>query len=80
MAYLMTLLDRVGTADIVAMLFSLVSCYMFITTGDIPDTLLVLTTTIVGFFFGKRQGEQVQASTIAALNPKPQPPLIGNEQ
>jgi hypothetical protein len=77
--YLTTVLDRIGTADIIAIAFTGASIFMYVSTGDIPESLLVLTTTIVGFFFGKRQGEQVQASTIAALNPKPAPPAIGGE-
>ena len=79
MALLTSLLDRIGTADIIAVTFTFVSSFLFVTTGDIPEALLVLTTTIVGFFFGKRQAEQTQASTIAALNPPPAPPVIGDE-
>ena len=79
MDLLTSLLDRIGTADIIAVTFTLVSSFLFVTTGDIPEALLVLTTTIVGFFFGKRQAEQAQASTIAALNPPPAPPAIGGE-
>ena len=77
--WLKGVLDRIGTADIIALVFTFVSSFLFIRDGDIPEALLVLTTTIVGFFFGKRQAEQAQASTFAALNPKPAPPAIGGE-
>lgn len=75
-SYLRAVFDRIGTADVIAVAFTSASIFMYVTSGDIPESLLVLTTTIVGFFFGKRQGEQVQASTIAALNPKPSPPYV----
>ena len=76
MNYLTKSLDRIGTADLIAIAFTASSIFMYVTSGDIPESLLVLTTTIVGFFFGKRQGEQVQASTIAALHPEPAAPYI----
>ena len=79
MDLLTRILDRIGTADVIAVTFTLVSSYLFVTTGDIPEALLVLTTTIVGFFFGKRQAEQVQQSTIQSINPQPAPPLVGDE-
>jgi Na+/H+ antiporter NhaC len=80
MDYVRTVLDRIGTSDVIALTFTFASAYLFITAQDIPESLLVLTTTIVGFFFGKKQAEQTQANTIAAFNPTPGPPAIGTER
>jgi hypothetical protein len=80
MDYLKTVLDRVGTADIIALTFTFASAFLFVTGGDIPESLLVLTTTIVGFFFGKKQAEQTQAATILALNPPPAAPYIASDE
>ena len=72
------ILDRIGTGDIIAVGFTGTAVFLYVTTGEIPETLLVLTSTIVGAFYGKdilTKG-QVQGADLA--NPRPPAPLIND--
>jgi len=76
MHFIQSIIDRIGTGDVIAVSFTMVACWLYATTGEIPDTLLVLTSTIVGAFYGKDILTKGQTNTVAALNPKPAPPYV----
>ena len=80
MTWLQATLDKIGTSDIIAFVLVGVSSYLWIATGDIPESLLVMTTTIVGFFFADKRSQHQFAASEEAANPKPAPPYIADEQ
>ncbi len=79
MDYAKSILDRVGTADIIALVLVFTSAFIWLTGQDIPESLLSVTLIVVGFFFGENTAKRTQAATIVALNPKPAPPSIPGE-
>jgi len=79
MDYVKSILDRVGTADIIALTLVFTSAFIWLTSGDIPESLLSVTLIVVGFFFGENVAKRSQAATVAAFNPKPAPPSIPGE-
>ncbi len=70
---------RTGTDDLIAMLLVGTSSFIWLSGGDIPETLGVLTTTIIGFFFGKKYTEQGIQTGITAINPALAAPYIAEE-
>ena len=79
MELLKTLVERIGVADIIALILILVASWLWLSTGDVPESLLSVTLIVVGFFFGDNFAQRNQARTIEAINPKPAPPLVGEE-
>lgn len=71
---------RTGTDDIIALALTATSCSIWLTGGDLPDTLAAVTITVVGFFFGKKYTEQGIKRGIEAVNPAPAAPYIADEQ
>lgn len=80
MEWLKEIVDRIGTSDIIALILILVSAFMWITSGEIPESLLSVTLIVVGFFFGENTAKRGMAAGVEASNPRPQSPLIGDER
>ena len=71
---------RTGTDDLIAMALVGVSSVIWVTGGDIPETLAVLTTTIIGFFFGKKYTERGIQVGIETVNPPLAAPSIEEDE
>lgn len=71
------IIDRVGVSDILALILVLTSAFLWLTSGDIPESLLSVTLIVVGFFFGDNIRKRSTEETLKALNPDPDPPLVG---
>ena len=74
------LVDRIAVQDIIALFFSGVVGFLWLTGQEVPEGLLNVTLIIIGFFFGDQNAQRAQERAIVALNPPPAPPLIGEEQ
>ena len=80
MDILNNILERTGIDDVIALMLVTVSSFIWLTGGDIPDTLAVLTVTIVGFFFGKKYTERGVQTGVNAVNPPPAAPYIADPE
>lgn len=80
MDFLRSIVDRIGVADIIALVLVLTSAFIWLTNGEIPESLLSVTLIVVGFFFGENTAKRTQAATIESLNPKPAPGAVGIER
>lgn len=76
MDWLRGIAERVGVADIIALLLIITSAFLWLTQGEIPESLLSVTLIVVGFFFGENTAQRAQARTIETLNPAPPPPYV----
>lgn len=80
MATLEAVLNRIGVSDIIALILTLVSAFLWITQGEIPESLLSVTLIVVGFFFGENTAKRGMVAGAEAANPKPAPPSIPGEE
>ena len=76
MEILNRLVSNVEVQDIIALFFSGVVGFLWLTGQEVPEGLLNVTLIIIGFFFGDKSATRTQARTIEALNPAPAPPSI----
>lgn len=70
------LFANVGVQDVIAMAFTGVVCFLWLTGQEVPEGLLNVTLIIIGFFFGDKNAQRTQASTAEMLNPTPAAPYI----
>jgi hypothetical protein len=80
METLQDIVNRIGVGDIIALILILVSAFLWVTQGEIPESLLSVTLIVVGFFFGESTAKRGMEAGAKAANPKPQAPLIGEER
>ena len=80
MEWLKDIIDRVGTSDIIALILILVSAFMWVTQGEIPESLLSVTLIVVGFFFGENTAKRGMQAGAEYANPRPNAPLIGDKR
>lgn len=63
---LMKLLDLLAQSvlisGLVALLMTGVACYLWATGVDVPEQLFILLGTVIGFFFGAKQGTAAEAT------------------
>jgi len=70
------LATNVGVEDIIALFFSGVVGFLWLTGQEVPEGLLNVTLIIIGFFFGDKNATRAQARALEMVNPKPAPPSI----
>ena len=78
--FLNQLLDRVQVQDVIAVFFTAVVGFLWVTGQEVPEGLLNVTLVIIGFFFGDKSAVRAQERTVAALNPAPAPPYIATDE
>lgn len=71
---------RVGIDDVIALMLVTVSSFIWLTGNDVPETLGVVTVTIVGFFFGKKYTERGFEAGVRSVNPSPPAPYIADPE
>jgi len=71
---------RTGTDDIIALTLVGSASVIWLTGGELPETLAAVTITVIGFFFGKKYTEQGVQRGIEAVNPPPAPPYIADPE
>lgn len=64
---------RSATTSLLALVLTLATCYLWTTKGDVPEALLVITTSVASFYFGahgtlngRAQGRRIEREEIAA--------------
>ena len=75
-----TLLEKVNVQDIIALFFTGVVGFLWLTGQEVPEGLLNVTLIIIGFFFGDKNAERAQARAVAQLNPPPPAPYIADPE
>jgi len=73
------LVINLGVEDVIAIFFSGVVGFLWLTGQEVPEGLLNVTLIIMGFLFGDKSATRSQARTIEALNPAPAAPYIVEE-
>jgi hypothetical protein len=74
------LIESVNVQDIIALFFTGVVGFLWLTGQEVPEGLLNVTLIIIGFFFGDKNAERATARAVQAMNPAPPPPYIAGEQ
>ena len=63
--FFMKLLDLLAQSvlisGLVALLMTGVACYLWATGTEVPEQLFILLGTVIGFFFGAKQGTAAEA-------------------
>lgn len=80
MELLRDIATRTGIDDIIALMLVTVSSFIWLTGNDVPETLGVVTVTIVGFFFGKKYTERGFTAGVESVNPPPAAPYIADPE
>jgi hypothetical protein len=70
----------IGVEDIIALFFSGVVGFLWLSGQEVPDGLLNVTLIIMGFLFGDKSATRAQARTIEAINPPPAAPYIADPE
>jgi hypothetical protein len=76
MQILNRLLDSVGVEDIIALFFTGVVGFLWLTGQDVPEGLLNVTLIIIGFFFGDKNAARAQTRALQVMSPPIAPPYI----
>ena len=74
-----SLVEKVQVQDIIALFFTGVVGFLWLTGQEVPEGLLNVTLIIIGFFFGDKNATRAQERALLAMNPAPAAPYIADE-
>ena len=70
------LVSSISVQDVIALIFTGVVCFLWVTGQEVPEGLLNVTLIIIGFFFGDKNAQRTSERTVALMNPAPAAPYI----
>jgi hypothetical protein len=75
-ALLERIVSNIAVQDVIALFFTGVVGFLWLTGQEVPEGLLNVTLIIIGFFFGDKNAQRATANAVTLMNPAPAPPYI----